>query len=110
MRIEELKNKTDEEQYKMILSCPMYETKEILDNPKLLEGKVLLFIGNYDGLATNRLCARTIEYLSSEDRWKVSDMRLFDMDRTEFWQHFTRWKMENKFRPFCEAKGFIMEF
>lgn len=57
MRIEELKNKSDKEQNEMILSCPIYETREILDNPKILEGKVLLFRGNYDGLATNRLCA-----------------------------------------------------
>lgn len=109
MRFEELKNKTDKEQNEMICSCPMHETKEILNNPKLLEGKVLLFRGNYDGLATNRRCARTIEYLPLEDRWKVSDMRLFDMDRTEFWHHFTRSEMENQFRPFCEAKGFLID-
>ena len=69
----------------------------------------MLFRENYDGLATNRLCARIIEYFPSKDRWKVSDMRLFDMDRTEFWHHFTRNYMENQFRQFCEEKGFIIE-
>ena len=109
MRLEELKNKTDEEQNEMIWSCPMHETKEILDNPELINGKVLLFRGNYDGLATSRLCARIIEYLPLEDRWKVSDMRLYDMDRTEFWHHFTKSEFKSCFRPFYEAEGFIVE-
>ena len=39
MRLEELKNKTDEEQNEMIWSCPMYKTKEILDNPELIKEK-----------------------------------------------------------------------
>ena len=109
MRLEELKNKTDEEQNEMIWSCPMHETKEILDNPELINGKVLLFRGNYDGLATSRLCARIIEYLPLEDRWKVSDMRLFDMDSTSYWHHFTREELENQFGPFCEGEGFLMD-
>ena len=109
MRIEELTNKTDERQYRMILSCPKHKTEEIMANPKMLEGKALLFIGNYDGLATNRLCGRIVEYLPSEDRWKVSDMRLYDMDRTEFWHHFTKSEFKSCFRPFYEAEGFIVE-
>ena len=109
LRIEELKNKTDEEQSEMIRSCQRCETKEILDYPTLLEGKVLLFRGNYDGLATDRLCARIIEHLPAEDRWKVSDVRLFDLDKTEFWHHFTRLELEEQFRPFCEGKGFIVD-
>lgn len=74
MRLEELKNKTDEEQNEMIWSCP-----------------------------------RIIEYLPLEDRWKVSDMRLFDMDSTSYWHHFTREELENQFGPFCEGKGFIID-
>ena len=109
MRIEELRNKTDDEQYKMIIYCPRCETKEILDNPTLLKGKVLMYMGNYDGLDTLRLCARIIEYLPSEDRWKVSDMRLFDMDGTEFGHHFTKEEMKRNFEPFCEARGFIVD-
>ena len=109
MRFRELENKTDKEQNEMILFCPKYETKEILDNPKLLEGKVLVFRGNYDGYATKRLCARTIEYLSSKERWKVSDVILHEMFRTEFAYHFTREELEDKFRAFCEAKGFLMD-
>lgn len=109
MRFKDLENKTDKEQYEMILSCEMCETKKVLDNPQILDKRILLFIGNYDGFATKRLCARTIEYLASEDRWKVSDIVLYNMDNLDFETHFTRWQLENEFRAFCQAGGFIID-
>ena len=44
MRLEELKNKTDKEQNEMICSCPMHETKEILDAAQAKMDKVIGFL------------------------------------------------------------------
>ena len=84
MRIEELKGKTNEEQSKLIAECPICKMEEALDNPKVLEKKILVFRGNYDGFCTDMLCARIVEYIPSEDRWQISDVILFDMDGTGY--------------------------
>ena len=109
MRFCELKGLSDEVASGFIAECPQFEVKEVLDNPEILSKKLLVFRGNYDGFATNRLCARTFEYISAEDRWKVSDVTIYDMFVTNFAYHFSRQELELKFKAFCNAKGFVME-
>lgn len=110
MRFLDLENKNDDEQNELIVKSPECKAETVLDNPKLLEKKILVFRGNYDGYATDRLCARTLEYISSEERWKVSDIILHEMFRTEFWHHFTTWELKSKFPGLCVSTGFLMDF
>ncbi len=109
MRIEELKGKTNEEQSKLIAECPICKMEEALDNPKVLEKKILVFKGNYDGFCTDRLCARIVEYIPSKDRWQISDVILFDMDGTGYWHHFTKDELKFQFSDLCKSTGFMME-
>lgn len=109
MRFEELKGKSDSEQNRLISECPSCSMEEALNNPKLLENKILVFRGNYDGFATNRLCARTFEYLPSHDSWLVSDIILFEMEGTGFAYFFSSAELEDHFSDFCKSTGFIME-
>lgn len=109
MRFYDLKGLSDEVASKLIAKCPRVEVKEVLDNPQILAEKVLVFRGNYDGFDTNRLCARTFEYISKEGRWKVSDVTVYDMFMSSFAYHFSKIELESQFKAFCNAKGFVMD-
>lgn len=109
MRFYDLKGRDDEEARKLIAECPKVEVKEVLENPESLLGKILVFRGNYEGFDTNRLCARTFEYISEEDKWKVSDVTVYDMVTSSFCKHFLKQELESKFEAFCKGKGFVMD-
>lgn len=109
MRFYDLEGLSDEEARSLIAKCPQVELKEVLENPKVLLKKVLVFQGNYEEFDTNRLCARTFEYIPTEDRWKVSDFTIYDMFGVSFDHHFPKWQLELNFRTFCNAKGFVMD-
>ena len=109
MRFCELKGLSDEGASCLIAKCPKVEFKKVLDNPEMLSGKVLVFRGNYDGFDTNRLCARTFEFISTEDRWKVIDFTIYDMWGAGFCHHFSKRELEAEFNAFCNSKGFIMD-
>ena len=109
MRFLELEGKNDVEQNELIVNSPKCSTEKILESPELLEKKILVFRGNYDGYATNRLCARTLEYIPAEDRWKVSDIILYEMFKTEYCHHFSKTELKNKFADLYKSTGFVME-
>ncbi len=109
MRLEDLKGKTNEEQNKLIAECPKCKIEDALDNPKVLEKKILVFKGNYDGFDTDKLCARILEYIPSENSWQISDVILFDMDGTGYWHHFTKGELKTQFIDLCKSTGFVME-
>lgn len=107
MRFYDLKGLSDEEANSLIAKCPKVELEEVLKNPEILSQKVLLFRGNYEEFATNRLCARTFEYIPKEDRWKVSDFTIYDMFGISFYHHFSKEELKSRFN--CKAKGFVMD-
>lgn len=109
MRLYDLIGLSDEEASSLIAKSPKSEMKAILDNPEILSEKLLVFRGNYDGFDTNRLCARTFKYIPAENRWKVSDITIYDMFVSSFAYHFSREELEAKFKAFCNATGFIMD-
>ena len=109
MRFYDLKGLSDETASSLIAKCPKVEVKEVLDNPEILSKKILVFRGNYDGFDTNRLCARTFEYIPTEDRWKVLDVTIYDLFVSSFEYHFSKQELESKFKAFCNAKGFLMD-
>lgn len=109
MRFYDLKGLSDEAARNLIAKCPKVEVREVLDNPEILSKKILVFRGNYDGFATNRLCARTFEYIPTENRWRVSDVTVYDMFITSFVHLFSKQELESKFENFCNAKGFVMD-
>ena len=109
MRFGDLKGLSDEVASGLIAECPQVEVKKVLGNPEILSKKVLVFRGNYDCFATNRLCARTFEYIPTEDRWKVLDVTIYDLFVSSFEYHFSKQELESKFKAFCNAKGFLMD-
>lgn len=109
MRFYDLKGLSDKEASSLIAECSKVEMKEVLENPEILSKKILVFRGNYDGYATDRLCARTFEYIQKEKRWKVSDITIFDMFTTYFNHHFSKQELEVSFEAFCKSQGFVMD-
>lgn len=109
MRFYELKGLSDEEARDLIAKCPQVEIKKVLESPEIFSKKVLVFRGNYDGFDTNRLCARTFEYILTEEKWKVSDVTIYDMFVSSFAYHFSKTELESKFKAFCNEKGFVMD-
>ena len=109
MRFYDLKGLSDEVASGLIAKCPKVELKTILDNPEILPKKILVFRGNYDGFDTNRLCARTFEYIPTEDRYKVADFTIYDMFGSGFAHHFSKRELESDFEAFCNSKGFVMD-
>lgn len=107
MRFYDLKGLSDEEASSLIAKCPQVELQKVLESPEILSKKVLVFRGNYDGYATDRLCARTFEYIPTEDRWKISDFTIYDMFGTSFDYHFSKNELESKIN--CNSKGFVMD-
>ncbi|MCI8277301.1 MAG: hypothetical protein HFJ46_05200 [Clostridia bacterium] len=109
MRFYELINLSDEEANELIKKSPRIEMKEVLEHPEDFVGKLLVFRGNYDGFATNRRCARTFEYILSKQRWRVSDVTIYDMFSSSFAYLFSSKELKEKFKAFCEAKAFVMD-
>ncbi len=109
MRFHDLKGLSDEEASSLIAGCSKVEMKQVLENPEILLKKILVFRGNYDGYATDRLCVRTFEYIQKEKRWKVSDITVFDMFTTSFYYHFSKQELETKFEAFFKSQGFVMD-
>lgn len=109
MRFYDLKDLSDKEANHFILESEKIKLRDILTNPESLSGKILIFRGNYDGFATNRMCARTFKYLQDEKRWEVADVTIYDMFHAYFDHHFLPEELESQFKPFCDASGFIMD-
>lgn len=109
MRFCDLKGLSDEVAFGLIEKCPQVEMKEALDNPEIFSGKFLVFLGNYDGFDTNRLCARTFEYISTEHKWKVSDVSIYDFFISSYFYHFSKPELQNQFYAFCNARAFLMD-
>jgi len=109
MRFYELKGLSDEVANRLIVECPQVEFKEVLDNPEVFSKKIIVFRGNYDHFDTTRLCARIFEYISTEDRWIVSDVTIYDMFIASFYHHFSKMELESKFKAFCNSAGFVMD-
>lgn len=109
MRFYDLEGLEDEKTNSLIEKCPKLEVKKVLENPEILLEKILVFRGNYEGFATNRLCARTFEYIQAEEKWKVSDVTVYDMFKSSFDHHFSRVELEVNFKAFCNGQGFVMD-
>lgn len=109
MRFYDLKCLGDEEVNSLIEKCPKLEVKKVLENPEILSEKILVFRGNYEGFATNRLCVRTFEYIQSEEKWEVSDVTVYDMFKSSFDHHFSKVELEVNFKAFCNGQGFVMD-
>lgn len=109
MRFIELEGLSDSDAEILIEKCREVELNEAIENPNEYQEKIFVFLGNYDGFATNRLCARTFEYISTEGSWEVSDITVYDMFKTSFDKHFSKFDLRTKFKDFCDAKGFVMD-
>lgn len=109
MRFKELKGLSNEEASRRIAACPQIQMSKVLDNPKILSNKVIVFRGNYDGFDTRNLCARTFQYEAVEKKWKVSDYEIFNMSHTQYDHHFSKEELKRQFKAFCESDGFIMD-
>ena len=109
MRFYNLIGLSDKEANDLILQCPKLEMRKALDNPATMQGKLLVFRGNSDGFATDRLCVRTFAYIENEDRWQVADATVYDMFASGFDYHFSSQELESKFEEFCNASGFVMD-
>ena len=81
----------------------------MLENPAKMQGGLLIFRGNYEQFDTKGLCIRILEYLEKEDKWKVADLDLSDMQGNSFDRHFDKHEMWRYFRAFCEKPGFLLE-
>lgn len=109
MRLYDLKGLSDAEANELILKSSKVKLNDALENPEILSGKILVFRGNYDGFATDRLCIRTFEYLPKEEKWEVADATVYDMWISSFCYHFKSREVRLKFERFCEAEGFVMD-
>ena len=108
MRFRDLNGLSDEVACASIEECQQVEMNEILDNPMILSEKILVFEGNYDGFDTNKLCVRTFEYISTEQRWKVSDVSIYDFFISSYYHLFSKEELREQFSTFCNMKGFVM--
>lgn len=110
MKLKDLEGKSREEQSQLSEKQPKALLLDMLEEPEKMQGKILVFRGNYDGYDTEGLCVRTFEYGESEGRWKVSDIDLSDMFTTSFDYGFFGHKLKNQFKGFCsDIKGFLLE-
>ena len=110
MKLKDLEGKSREEQSQLIEKHPRALLLYMLEEPEKMQGKILVFRGNYGGFATNGLCVRTIEYLEEEDKWKIVNMDLSKMDEAVALDcHFTAYQLRNIFDGFCISDAFVMD-
>lgn len=109
MKLEDLKGMSRDEQNRVIASQMQVSAYDMIDNPCLMHGKLLVFRGNYAGFDTKGLCVRTFEYIEKEDQWRISDIDLLDMFKEIFGELFTPDELFKKFKNFCHAEGFLFD-
>lgn len=109
MKLQDLKNRTSEEQSDLIASHEKISMREVMDNPEKFSDKILVFRGNYEGFDTDDLCVRTVKYIAKEGKWLVSDTDLSDMFTEEYDKHFTKSDLERNFPTFCDSEGFLLD-
>lgn len=109
MTVEDLRNRTSEEQSDLIASHEKISMREVMDNPEKFSDKILVFRGNYEEFDTNGLCIRTVKYITKEGKWLVSDTDLSDGFTEEYDKHFTNSDLEKNFPAFCASEGFLLD-
>lgn len=109
MRLEDLKGMSREEQSRLIGAQKKVATADVIDNPDLMNGNILVFRGNYAGFDTKGLCVRTLEYLREKDKWKISDIDLLDGFCEEYDKCFEAYEVLKNFKGLYNSKGFLLE-
>ena len=110
MKLKDLEGKSREEQSRLIEDQPIVFLLDMLKNPKRMQGKIVVFRGNYDEFDTDGLCVRVFEYGEKENQWKVWDIDLSDMFTSVFDHTFTGDELKMRFEAFCSRYGgFLLE-
>ncbi len=109
MKLEDLKGMSRDEQSRMIASQMKVSVYDMIDNPWLMQGKILVFRGNYARFDTKGLCIRIFEYIRESDNWRVSDVDLLDMFNENFDKAFSADELFKCFKVFCYSEGFLLD-
>lgn len=110
MKLAELKLNTSKmEQYNRIIEHPKAKLLDVIQNPSLVRMKVLCFIGNYAGFATNGLTVRKFIYNFEEKAWIISDLDMSDGFEEFYDHHFRKDEMEGEFGEMFDREGFLLD-
>lgn len=109
MKLADLRHENRNEQYSQILEHERLKLIDAIENPAKVRGKVLCFIGNYAGFATQGLVIRKFIYNFAEKKWIISDKDMSD-DFEEFYnKHFENYEMSSEFRMMFEQEGYLLD-
>ena len=109
MRLAELKNENKHVQRNKIIEQPKLKLIDAIEDPKLVRMKVLCFLGNHAGFATNGLVVRKFSYNFNEKTWIISDKDLSDEFEEFYEHHFTRSELAELFYSMFEEEGFLLD-
>ena len=108
MRLSEMKNETRSNQYQLIIEHEKISLLDAIREPAKVWGKVLCFIGNFAGFATQGLVIRKFVYNFAEKQWIISDKDMSD-DFEEFYnKHFERNELYVTFGDMLDMEGFLL--
>ncbi len=109
MKLEDLAEKSREEQSQLIEKQPKVVARDMLDNPEKMQGKILVFPGNHRRYNTDGLCVRRMQYFKNEHTWVVSDIDLSDMFCETYGYHFPLDELLQMFNSLCNGEAFLLE-
>lgn len=109
MKLKDLEGRSREEQSQLIATQPKVSCLEMIDNPNKMQGKILVFRGNYAGFSTKGLCIRKLEYRKETGRWRVSDIDLSDMFVEDYAYEFSGNEMLKNFQAESNSDGFLLD-
>ncbi len=109
MRLTGMKFENRSEQYRLIIEHEKIRLLDAIREPAKVRGKVLCFIGNFAGFATEGLVVRKFIYNFAERKWIVSDKDMSD-DFEEFYnKHFERNELFVEFGNMLDMEGNLLD-
>lgn len=108
MRLAALRNETRSNQYQLIIEHEKIRLLDAIREPVKVRGRVICFIGNFAGFATQGLVVRKFVYNFDERKWIVSDKDLSDDFEEIFNKHFGRNELYVQFGDMLEMEGFLL--
>lgn len=109
MRLSQMKNETRSRQYEQIIEHEKISLLDAIREPANVRGKVLCFIGNYAGFATEGLVVRKFIYNFAEKKWIIGDKDLSDDFEEFFNKHFERNELFVEFGDMLDTEGYLLD-
>lgn len=111
MKYSEIRNELGVVPIDRIIQSESVTLNFVINHPEKMDGKVLLFFGNYAGFKTRGPVIRVFKYLKDIEKWTVWDRDLDDNFEECFDAKFTKEAVErhSEFHLMLLKEGYLLD-